>query len=74
MYTLALSFVFWTGLAAHTVTLDDPEVNNFDNPLFEVGVAIKPVKSVDIYCSHESSITKYESGYGFNKCGIRKYW
>ena len=66
----ALTLSLWAGIAAHSVGMDEPEINNFDNPVGIVQLDLNFNERTKAFCKHESSILREEEGYGFNECGL----
>ena len=64
-------FSLYLGLALHSVSLDDPEITNFDNPLGTVEIQAKTSQRTHIYIRHESSLIGREDGYGYNTIGLQ---
>lgn len=64
-------FSIYLGLATHAVPLDDPEITNFDNPLGTVEIRARVTNRIDAYVRHESSLIRWEEGYGYNTVGVQ---
>lgn len=64
-------FSLYLGLALHAARLDDPEIQDFDNPLGTVEIQARTSNRTHLYIRHESSLINREDGYGYNTIGIQ---